>query len=72
MVYHRSFAGISLLSGREKAVLGAGGMNSQIIQIYMDYSSLPSIREITLDEIRFYYEPLIEGLCELQKMKKGK
>jgi len=38
----------------------------------MDYSSLPSIREIVLEEIRFYYEPLIEGLCELQKIKKEK
>jgi hypothetical protein len=53
-------------------VHGCGGVNSQIVQIYMDYSSIPSIREITLEEIRFYYEPLIEGLCELQKMKKKK
>jgi len=47
-----------------------GGVNSQIIQIYMDYSSIPNIREITLDEIRFYYMPLIDGLIELQKIKK--
>ena len=60
------------VNGREKIVLGAGGVNSQIVQIYMDYSSLPSIREIVLEEIRFYYEPLIEGLCELQKIKKEK
>lgn len=51
---------------------GAGGVNSQLVQIYIDYSSLPSIRDITLDEIRFFYRPLIDGLIELQKAKKGK
>jgi hypothetical protein len=58
------------VNGKEKIIYGAGGVNSQIVQIYMDYSSLPLVREITLDEIRFYYAPLIAGLCELQKMKK--
>jgi len=43
---------------------------TQIVQIYMDYASLPSVREITLDEIRFFYEPLIDGLIELQKAEK--
>jgi hypothetical protein len=60
------------VNGRRKTVRGAGGVNSQIVQIYMDYGSLPSIREISLEEIRFFYEPLIEGLCELQKMKEKK
>jgi hypothetical protein len=41
-------------------------------QIYIDYASLPSIREITLEEIRFFYRPLIDGLIELQKVKIGK
>jgi len=40
-----------------------------MVQIYIDYNSLPSIREITLDEVRFFYEPLIDGLIELQKAK---
>jgi len=38
-------------------------------QIYIDYASLPSIREITVDEIRFFYKPLIDGLIEIQKAK---
>jgi hypothetical protein len=29
-------------------------------------------RDITIDEIRFFYTPLIEGLCERQKVKAGK
>jgi len=58
------------VNGIRKIVHGAGGVSSQIVQIYMDYSSIPTIREITLDEIRFYYSPLIDGLIELQKLKR--
>jgi len=64
------------VNGIKKTVHGAGGVNTQLVQIYMDYHSLPSIREITLDEIRFFYRPLIDNLIELQqakaKSKKGK
>jgi hypothetical protein len=38
-------------------------------QIFMDYSSMVSPREITLGEIRRYYRPLIDGLIECQKIK---
>lgn len=41
-------------------------------QIYIDYASLPSSREITLEEVRFFYRPLIDGLIDLQKLKYGK
>jgi hypothetical protein len=44
---------------------------TQMLQIYIDYASLPSIREITLDEVRFFYRPLIGGLIESQKLKYG-
>jgi hypothetical protein len=43
---------------------------SQLVQIYMDFHSLPSIRDITLDEVRFFYTPLIDNLLEIQKAKK--
>jgi thymidine kinase len=36
----------------------------------MDYGSLPSLRDITLDEICFFYDPLIDNLTELQNAKK--
>jgi hypothetical protein len=57
------------VNGIKKTVHGIGGVNSQLVQIYIDYSSLPSIRDITLDEIRFFYMPLIDGLIELQQAK---
>ncbi|GHU13042.1 hypothetical protein FACS1894161_2530 [Spirochaetia bacterium] len=61
------------VNGKEKIIYGSGGVNTQIVQIYMDYSGgLPPVREISLEEIRFFYEPLIEGLCELQKLKREK
>jgi hypothetical protein len=41
-------------------------------QIFIDYASMVSPREITLDEIRRYYTPLIDGLIERQKVKNGK
>jgi hypothetical protein len=59
-------------NGIKKTVHGAGGIMTQMLQLYMDYSSLPSIREITMEEIRFFYRPLIDGLIELQKVKAGK
>jgi hypothetical protein len=41
-------------------------------QIFIDYASMVSPREINLDEIRRYYTPLIDGLIERQKVKYGK
>ena len=63
------------MNGIKKTVHGAGGVNSQLVQIYLDYHSLPSIREITIDEVRFFYMPLIDNLIELQQARaksKGK
>lgn len=36
----------------------------------MDYSTGIHPHDITLDEIRFFYEPLVGGLCKLQKEAK--
>jgi len=38
-------------------------------QIYIDYASMVSPREITVEEIRRFYSPLKNGLVELQKAK---
>ena len=40
-----------------------------LLQICMDYHSLPPLRDITLDEILFFYEPLIDGLLKAQNSK---
>jgi hypothetical protein len=55
--------------GRRKNVKGAGGLITQLRQICIDYSSMVDLRKITIDEIRFFYVPLIDGLCERQKNK---
>jgi hypothetical protein len=60
------------VGGIKKTVHGAGGINSQLTQIYIDFASgIPSLRDITLEEIRFFYNPLISGLLERQKLKYG-
>jgi len=44
-----------------------------MLQIYADYNICISPREITLEEIRFFYEPMIGSLCKMQKeLKRGK
>jgi hypothetical protein len=60
------------VKGQKKIVYGAGGIKTQLVQICIDYSSMVNPREITVDEIRFFYAPLIDGLCERQKVGKGK
>jgi hypothetical protein len=59
------------VKGYRKIVYGAGGIKTQLTQVCIDYSSMVNPREITIDEIRFFYTPLIDGLCERQKIGKG-
>lgn len=60
--------------GAESEVLGIGGICEQLVQIAADYSSLPDLRKITVDEIQFFYNPLIPGLIKMQQedMKHGR
>jgi len=61
------------VNGHPKVVHGAGGIIAQLRQICIDYSSMVNPRDITIDEIHFFYSPLVEALCERQKIKvKGK
>jgi hypothetical protein len=39
-------------------------------QVYADYSPCVAPQDITLDEIRFFYEPLIRTLCGIQNAAK--
>lgn len=41
-----------------------------LVQICMDYASLPPLHDITCDEIEFFYNPLIPTLVETQKTGK--
>jgi len=57
------------VNGKPKTVHGAGGVIVQLRQICIDYASMVNPRDITIDEIRFFYNPLIDGLCDRQKIK---
>lgn len=65
---------ILAVDGREEKVLGIGGLCSMLLQICSDYSSLPNVRDITIEEIRFFYNPLraslIESQIEMKKLKR--
>lgn len=60
------------MNGRIKIVHGAGGVIAQLRQVCIDYASIGNPRDMTIDEIRFFYNPLMDGLCERQKIKTGK
>ena len=51
--------------GERVEELGVNGICIQLLQIAADYSSLPDLRKITVDEIRFFYEPLIPGKIKM-------
>ena len=38
-----------------------------LLQICSDYSSLPNIENMTIEQIKFFYNPLISSLIETQK-----
>jgi hypothetical protein len=58
------------LDGKRQRKLGLGWAAAQMRQVYADYSPCIPPQSITLDEIRFFYEPLIEGLRKIQKRAK--
>jgi hypothetical protein len=53
--------------GEEIEELGISGISSQLIQIAADYNSLPDLNKITVNQIRFFYEPMINGLIKMQR-----
>jgi len=40
---------------------------SQLLQIATDYNTLPDLDTIEIDDIRFFYNPLIDSLIKSQK-----
>lgn len=58
---------VCAIDGREKKVLGVEGVGLQLLQICLDYNSLPSVKEMEIDEINFFYKARIKDLCKMQK-----
>jgi hypothetical protein len=42
----------------------------QMQQVYTDFSISTPPAEITIEEIRFFYTPMIGSLCKIQKKAK--
>ena len=49
-----------------KAVVGVPVM---IREIYQNYHLPMRLQELSLDDLKFWYEPLIPGLIKMQNMK---
>ena len=64
-----SFITSSLIDteGETVSVRGLGGVAIMLQQIYREYSSLPPFREITLQEIEFFYDGLRSELVKLNR-----
>jgi hypothetical protein len=60
------------VGGRRQRKLGAQWVSVQMRQVYLDYSISIPPGEISLEEIRFFYVPMIDSLCRLSKKAKEK
>jgi len=43
----------------------------QLRQIYTDYNLGIPMQEISIEEIRFFYVPIIDSLCKIQRASKN-
>jgi len=43
----------------------------QLRQVYADYNIGIPMQEISIEEIRFFYVPMIDSLCKIQKAAKS-
>jgi hypothetical protein len=61
------------LDGKKQKKLGLEWVCMQLRQICADYNIAIPLELITLEEIRFFYNPMIESLCKIQKeLERGK
>ena len=58
---------VCAVDGKKKKVLGAAGIVNQFLQICLDYSSLPPLNEMSIEDIHFFYGARIKELCKMQK-----
>ena len=58
------------VNGQRKKLKAGSGFPVAIKQIYMDYHLPISPRDITMEEVHFFYDALIPGLIEIQQHKK--
>lgn len=45
-------------------------MRAMILSITSEYHSLPDVRELSIEEIRFFYNGIIEEIIEAQKERR--
>jgi hypothetical protein len=64
---------LTALNGTKQRKLGMAWAAVQLRQICADYSISIPPGDLSLEEIRFFYNPMIDSLCKIQKeLEKGK
>lgn len=56
--------------GKRKRVSASWGVGVMIREIYQNYHLPMMPHAMTLAEIRFWYDPMIPSLCEMQRAAK--
>ena len=57
------------MKGRRQTVNAVAGVPVMIREIYQNYHLPMRPQELSLDDIKFWYEPLIPGLIKMQNVK---
>ena len=58
---------IIVRDGKEKSVKGICGISEQFLQVCHDYNGIGDFRNLSFEEIRFFYNGLIPELKETTK-----
>jgi hypothetical protein len=58
------------VGGKRERKLGLEWVGYQLRQIYADYNISIPMQKISIEEIRFFYMPMIPSLCRIQKASK--
>gem|GEM_PF-1707323 len=59
------------VGGSRQRKLGLEWVSYQLRQIYADYNLGIPMQEISIEEIRFFYVPIIDSLCKIQRASKS-
>ena len=59
------------VGGFRQQKLGMEWVAYQLRQVYADYNPGIPMQKISIEEVRFFYAPMIESLCKIQRASKN-
>ena len=63
-------AGEAAVDGKRKKLKGVAYVQTMILQVYSDYNLPIDPREIDIQLLRVFYNPLIDGTVQIQRSMK--